>query len=54
MQPLFLYNTLIEGTIEIDFGTDSIFIIGLSLFFMVLSDVFRMAKKIKEENDLTV
>ncbi|WP_051200348.1 DUF2975 domain-containing protein [Flavobacterium subsaxonicum] len=32
----------------------SILTVGLGLFFMVLSEVFLMAKNIKEENDLTV
>jgi len=53
----FIYATLVEGTFEIDFtaGWDSaIFILGLGLFFIVLGDVFGMAKQIKEENDLTV
>lgn len=36
-------------------GFDSIlFTIGLALFFMVLSEVFKMAKNMKEENELTV
>ena len=31
-----------------------LFTIGLSLFFMVLSEVFKIAKNIKEENELTI
>lgn len=54
---VFFYNTLVQNSIELDiaFGfNSSLFIIGLGLFFLVLSDVFLMAKNIKEENDLTV
>jgi len=53
----FMYATLVEGAFEIDFTTgwdSSLFILGLGLFFIVLGDVFRMAKEMKEENDLTV
>lgn len=53
----FFYTTLVENILEIglDTGIDSsIVTIGLGLFFLVLSDVFLMAKNIKEENDLTV
>lgn len=47
---LFIYTTLVEGSMEIKFGISSVFTICLGLFFMVLSDVFAMAKKSKEEN----
>jgi hypothetical protein len=52
-----LYKAVVAGTIEIglnvSFGS-AIFILGLGLFFIVLSDVFSMAKQMKDENDLTV
>lgn len=53
----FLYAALVENRMEIDFidGIDTaIATIGLGVFFLVLSDVFLMAKNIKDENDLTV
>lgn len=53
----FMYGTLVQGTFEVDisvgFGS-TLFILGLGLFFIVLGDVFGMAKQLKEENDLTV
>jgi len=44
------------NTLEIntDFIVDSIITIAIGLFFFVLSEVFQMAKTLKEENDLTV
>jgi hypothetical protein len=53
----FFYSTLVDNEIEIGIGTDiqsSILTVGLGLFFLVLSDVFLLAKNIKDENDLTV
>lgn len=53
----FLFNMLATGEISLELNTgfdSSLFIIGLGLFFIVLSDVFLMAKISKEENDLTV
>jgi hypothetical protein len=54
--PVTLYKILAKNATEIDFEfiLDSLFIAGLGLFFIVLSEVFQMAKNIKEENDLTV
>lgn len=54
--PITLYKILAKNATEIDFEfiIDSLFIAGLGLFFIVLSEVFQMAKNIKEENDLTV
>lgn len=41
--------------LKLNFGlNNSLFVAGLGLFFMVLSDVFAMAKRHKEDNDLTV
>ncbi len=50
----FLYNTVINGEFSFGVTTESIFVLILGLFFMVLSEVFLMAKGLKEENDLTV
>jgi hypothetical protein len=55
--PAFLYNLIAkeELDMELDLGfNSSLFMLGLSLFFMVLSEVFLIAKTIKEENDLTI
>ncbi|WP_417352739.1 DUF2975 domain-containing protein [Flavobacterium alkalisoli] len=50
-----LYYNLVDGSIKISIGfSDSLFTLGLGFFFIVLSDVFLMAKKQKEENDLTI
>ena len=54
-----LYNTLTghrDGfNLKIEFGFDSpLLAISLGLFFMVLSEVFKIAKNLKEENDLTL
>lgn len=47
---------LTEGTVSLNFNfiMNSVFAIGLGLFFLVLAHAFRMAKAIKEENNLTV
>ena len=56
---IFMYN-LIEknhlGYFSLDFGTYDSFLISISigLFFMVISEVFKIAKTMKEENELTV
>ena len=55
--PPYLYNLIVNQTfgLELELTLDEpLFILGLGLFFMVLSEVFKMAKDIKEENDLTV
>ncbi|WP_299128547.1 DUF2975 domain-containing protein [uncultured Winogradskyella sp.] len=40
---------------RLDFGfTPNVMLICLGLFFMVLSEVFKVAKQAKEENELTV
>lgn len=54
-----LYLYLMDGTsglnFEFNFSFNSSFIIiGLGLFFMVLSEVFLIATNMKKENDLTV
>lgn len=51
------YKLLTEKpiSVNVDVGlSESIVTISLGLFFMVLSEVFLRAKKIKDENDLTV
>jgi len=50
----FAYNALVRGELRIAVTAGTFLIPALGLFFMVLGDVFRTAKPIKEENDLTV
>ena len=55
--PAYIYNVMIRNKAEISFGGafDSfLFTASLGLFFMVLSEVFKIAKHMKEENELTV
>ena len=56
--PLFIYNVFHGHTdiyIDLSGGFSSfLFTLGLGLFFMVLSEVFNIAKNMKEENELTV
>lgn len=55
--PAFFYNVIFKNNISVDFGggfESFFFTASLGLFFMVLSEVFRMGKTIKEENELTV
>jgi hypothetical protein len=52
--PAFFFK-LAEREIKIEIGSDSLlYLISLGLFFMVLSEVFKIAKTMKEENELTV
>lgn len=54
----FFYKLLAENTLHVKLGFDgfgsAVFSAALGLFFMVLGEVFLMAKNLKEENDLTV
>ncbi len=56
--PLFIYNVIHKTNhSDIEFGggfSSFLFTASLGLFFMVLSEVFKMAKKMKEENELTI
>ena len=55
--PLFFYNVIERGETKIEFGggfSSFLFASSLGLFFMVLSEVFKVAKTLKDENDLTV
>ncbi|KOS07285.1 hypothetical protein AM493_15495 [Flavobacterium akiainvivens] len=54
---IIVFDAVVEGSFEssIENMLDStLLILGLGLFFIVLGDVFAMAKQLKEENDLTV
>lgn len=56
--PLFLYNISIQQNIKYEFnfgGFDSFLMsISLGLLFIVIGEIFNIAKNIKEENELTV
>lgn len=51
-----LYNFLVkqQASVSTDFIMYSFLIVGVGLFFIVLSEVFLMAKNLKEDNDLTI
>ena len=52
--PAFFYKVA-QGEIKIEIGANPfLYLISLGLFFMVLSEVFKIAKTMKEENDLTI
>lgn len=51
----FIPKTTQATTINITFGfSPSLFIVSLGLFFLVLAEVFKMGKQLKEENELTI
>ena len=55
--PSFLYTAFHRTKLgfKLEVGFDSpLFVISLGLFFMVLSEVFKIARNLKEENDLTL
>ena len=55
--PLFIYNLILRSNADIEFGggfSSFLFTASLGLLFMVLSEVFNIAKNLKEKIDLTV
>lgn len=51
----FVFKLVFESRIEVSSGLGPyIFIVCLGLFFMVLIEVFKVAKTAKEENQLTI
>lgn len=56
--PLFIYNLTHKNNYpDVEFGggfSSFLFTASLGLFFMVLSEVFSVAKNMKEENELTI
>lgn len=54
----FLFNMVNRGqfSLSFDFGSYDSFLISISLglFFMVISEIFKIAKNLKEENELTI
>lgn len=52
---LFLLRLTLESTFSINFGiTPYLVLMCLGLFFMALSETFRVARIQKQENDLTI
>ncbi|MCF6181265.1 DUF2975 domain-containing protein [Lutibacter sp.] len=46
---------MIKQKFSIDIGLSSfVLLISLGLFFMILSEIFKISQTIKKENDLTV
>ncbi len=53
--PSFLYKILDKGEISISIGFSPFFmLLCLGLFSIVLSEIFKISKNFKEENDLTI
>lgn len=53
--PSFIYDLVVEQTFGLEDSDLGVLInLCIGLFFIVLSEVFKMAKAIKEENDLTL
>jgi len=56
--PLYIYKMLVRNEVTMTFGTEGfgsfMFSFGISLFFIALAEVFSMAIKMKQENDLTI
>ncbi|MFK5958609.1 MAG: DUF2975 domain-containing protein, partial [Lutibacter sp.] len=53
--PIFIYRLMIKQKFSIDIGLSPfILLISLGLFFMILSEIFKISQTIKIENDLTV
>lgn len=51
----FVFKLFIENKFEISLGLSPyLLLVCLGLFFMVLSEVFKIAKEAKEENQLTI
>lgn len=50
----FIYAMTVEGKFETGITFESVFTVVTGLFLIVLSEVFMVAKGMKEENDLTV
>lgn len=51
----FSFHLLLKSELKLNFGLSSyLFIICLGLFFLVLSETFKIAKTAKQENDLTI
>lgn len=56
--PSFFYSVFIKQNIGLNltsyYSDSMLFNIAIGLFFMILSEVFKIAKNLKEENELTI
>jgi len=53
--PIFIYRLMVKQKFSIDIGLSPfIILISLGLFFMILSEIFKISQTLKQENDLTV
>lgn len=51
----FLYKLVQQKSMNLEYGLNSFIILfTLGLFFMILSEVFKIAKATEEENELTI
>ena len=51
----FSFHLFFKSSIKLNFGfSPYVFVICLGLFFMILSETFKVAKTAKEENELTI
>lgn len=51
----FIYRIHSKGKFQIDLGlSNNIITLCFGLFFMVLSEIFKISKNLKQENDLTI
>lgn len=52
---IFKVTTTQKATLMINSGFDSfLFVISIGLFFIIISEVFKIAKNMKDENELTI
>ncbi len=52
---IFVFRIMVKQKFSIDIGLSSfILLISLGLFFMILSEIFKISQTMKRENDLTV
>jgi len=53
--PIFIYRLMVKQKFSIDIGLSSfVLLLSLGLFFMILSEIFKISQTMKEENELTV
>lgn len=55
MTSTFIYKIYAKSTLEIELGfSTNIIIICFGLFSLVLSEIFKISKNLKQENELTI
>lgn len=53
--PSIIYRLLYHKKITVEFGLNSFFLmLCLGFFFIILSEIFKISKKMKDENELTI